>query len=129
MMVAGLIAVGLIAGALASGLGIGGGVIFVPVLVVAVGLDQSVAQGTSLAVIVPTALIGTYVHSRYGRVDWRAALPVAAGGTAGGLIGASTALVLDPVLLRRMFALLLVVLAIRLVVRQLNRKAKATSDT
>lgn len=113
-----LIVVGLLAGALASALGIGGGVVFVPVLVVGLALEQAVAQGTSLAVIVPTAVIGTYGHARYSRVDWRAALPVAAGGIVGAALGAQVALAADPQLLRRLFAGLLVVLAVRLVLRQ-----------
>ncbi len=114
-----LIVVGLMAGALASALGIGGGVVFVPVLVVGLALEQAVAQGTSLAVIVPTAVIGTYGHVRYSRVDWKAALPVAAGGIVGAALGAQVALAADPLLLRRMFAALLAVLAIRLIRRQL----------
>ncbi len=114
-----LIVVGLMTGALASALGIGGGVVFVPVLVVGLALEQAVAQGTSLAVIVPTAVIGTYGHVRYSRVDWKAALPVAAGGIVGAALGAQVALAADPLLLRRMFAALLVVLAIRLIRRQL----------
>ena len=116
----GLIAVGLIAGALASALGIGGGVIFVPYLVVIIGLEQAVAQGTSLAVIAPTAAVGTYTHVRYGRVDWRAAIPVAVGGIAGAVFGAKLALAADPLILRRLFAGLLILLAARLVLGQLR---------
>ncbi|MCP3974999.1 MAG: sulfite exporter TauE/SafE family protein [bacterium] len=121
-----LIIVGLFAGALASSLGIGGGVVFVPVLVVGLALDQAVAQGTSLAVIVPTAVIGTYGHVRYSRVDWSVAMPVAAGGIVGAAIGAQVALAADPLLLRRLFAGLLVVLAARLIRRQ--RAAPASAE-
>lgn len=121
-----LVAVGLIAGALASSLGIGGGVVFVPVLVVFLALEQAVAQGTSLAVIVPTAVIGTYGHVRFSRVDWKAVLPVAAGGVAGAAIGAQMALAANPQLLRRLFAGLLVVLAIRLIMGQQRSVANVT---
>lgn len=121
-----LILAGLIAGALASSLGIGGGVIFVPVLAVALALDQAVAQGTSLAVIVPTAAIGTYGHARFGRVDWRVAAPVAIAGILGAVLGAKAALAADPDLLRRLFAGLLVVLAARLVLVQLRDRRAAT---
>ena len=114
-----LVVVGLVAGALAGSLGIGGGVIFVPVLAVVVGLEQAVAQGTSLAVIAPTAAIATYAHVRYGRVDWRAAIPVGSGSIIGAVIGAQMALAANPLLLRRLFAGLLVVLAVRLVLTQL----------
>lgn len=120
-----LVLTGLVAGALASSLGIGGGVIFVPVLAVVVGLEQAVAQGTSLAVIVPTAVIGTIGHARSRRVDWGAALPVAVGGVVGAIVGAELALAADPQLLRRMFAGLLVVLAVRLVVE--HRRGQPTN--
>ncbi len=125
-----LVVVGLVAGALAGSLGIGGGVIFVPVLAVVVGLEQAVAQGTSLAVIAPTAAIATYAHVRYGRVDWRAAIPVGSGSIIGAVIGAQMALAANPLLLRRLFAGLLVVLAVRLVLTQLlgGRDVTAQSE-
>ena len=122
-----LIGAGLVAGAIASALGVGGGVVFVPVLAVGLALDQATAQGTSLAVIVPTVLIGTYVHARKGRVVWSAVVPVAAGGVLGGLLGARLALATDPQLLRRLFAALLVVLAVRLIVGEL-RAGRPLSD-
>lgn len=125
-----LAAVGLLAGMLAGSLGIGGGVVFVPVLAVVVGLEQAVAQGTSLAVIAPMAAIATYAHVRYGRVDWRAAIPVGFGSIAGAVIGAQLALAANPLLLRRLFAGFLVVLATRLVVTQLRSdgNVKAQSE-
>ena len=110
----GFVALGLGTGILASTLGIGGGIIFVPSLVVFFGFEQHVAQGTSLAVILPTAIVGAYLHARRGRVDWRVAALVAAGGVVGGLAGAAAALALDPDLLRRLFAALLVVIAVRM---------------
>jgi hypothetical protein len=122
-----LVVVGLLSGMLAGSLGIGGGVVFVPVLVVVVGLEQAVAQGTSLAVIAPTAAIATYAHVRYGRVDWQAAIPVGAASIVGAVIGAQLALAANPLLLRRLFASLLVVLASRLVVTQLRSGRTATA--
>ena len=124
-----LIVVGVLAGALASALGIGGGVIFVPVLAVIVGLEQTTAQGTSLAVIVPTAVVGTITHMRRDRVVWPAAAPVALGGIVGGFAGAQGALAADPTLLRRLFAGLLVVLAIRLLAADwLEARRASASD-
>lgn len=124
-----LVAVGLAAGALASALGIGGGVVFVPVLVVGLALEQAVAQGTSLAVIVPTAIIGTYGHARRDRVDWRAAIPVAVGGVVGATVGAQAALAADPQLLRRLFAGMLLLLATRLVWRHRSSQPEITGPT
>jgi hypothetical protein len=113
----GLIVLGLVAGAAAATLGIGGGVIMVPALVVVFGFEQHVAQGTSLAVIFPTAVVATIGHARHGRVVWRTAAPLAIAGVIGALIGARIALSLDADLLRRLFAVLLTVLAIRMAVR------------
>ncbi len=113
--VVGFVVLGLATGLLASTLGVGGGIVFVPSLVVFFGFEQHIAQGTSLAVILPTAIVGAFLHSRRGRVDWRAAMLIATGGIVGGLIGAWGALAMDPDLLRRLFAGMLVVIALRLV--------------
>ena len=111
---AALALVGLVSGIVAATLGVGGGIIFVPSLAVLFGFAQHVAQGTSLAIIVPTAIVGTVVHARRGRVKWPVAIQVAAGGILGGLTGSAAALALDPALLRRLFAALLVFVAIRM---------------
>lgn len=102
---------------LAVMVGIGGGVIFVPSLVVLFGFTQHVAQGTSVSIVVPTAIVGAIIHSRHGRVSWNTAVLVAGGAIAGALIGSHVALSLDGLVLRRLFAALLVVLAVRLVSR------------
>ena len=64
------IALGLAAGVLAGMFGVGGGLLFVPTLI-ALGLNQHEAIGTSLLAIVPTVLVGTWRQSRYGNVRWR----------------------------------------------------------
>jgi uncharacterized membrane protein YfcA len=110
----GFVLLGIATGVVASTMGIGGGIIFVPSLVVFFGFTQHIAQGTSLAIIVPTAVVGTVLHAKRGRVEWRVALLIAVGGVVGGLIGSRAALALDPDLLRRMFAALLVAIAVRM---------------
>jgi uncharacterized membrane protein YfcA len=109
-----LVTVGLFAGVLSATLGVGGGVVFVPALVTLLGLEQQVAQGTSLAVILPTVLIGTTLHARAGRVDWPIGITVGLGGILGGLAGAQVALGLPESLLRRMFAAFLLIMAARM---------------
>jgi uncharacterized protein len=76
--VATAIALGLAAGLLSGLLGVGGGTIFVPALVLAIGLPQVEAQATSLLAIVPVALLGAWRQHGYGNLDLRAGL-VAAG--------------------------------------------------
>ncbi len=104
------IVLGLVAGVLAGMFGIGGGILFVATLV-ALGLDQHEAIGTSLLAIVPTVLVGTWRQSRYGNVCWRAAavLGVAAAVSAQG--GVALAEALPATTLRRLFAGLLVLVA------------------
>ena len=110
------IALGLVAGVLAGMFGVGGGLLFVPTLVV-LGLSPHEAIGTSLLAIIPTVIVGTWSQSRYGNVRWRAAavLGVAAAVTAQG--GVALAEALPATTLRRLFAGLLVLVAAQIVWR------------
>ncbi len=110
-----LLASGMAAGVFAAALGVGGGVIFVPAMVLLLDFDQHLAEGTSLAVIALTATVGTAVHHRQGRVDWPVAGAIAAAAAAGAVAGAWLALRQDPVILRRLFAVLLIAVAIRMI--------------
>lgn len=107
------IALGLVAGVLAGMFGVGGGILFVATLI-ALGLDQHEALGTSLLAIVPTVLVGTWRQSRYGNVRWRAAavLGMAAAISAQG--GVVLAEALPATTLRRLFAGLLVLVAVQI---------------
>lgn len=117
MTALGLIMLGLLAGSLSASLGLGGGIIYVPALVTIFGFSQHVAQGTSLAIIAPTALIAAVTHARAGRVDWRVAGWVAAGALVGALTGSAVALGLDEKVLQRLFAVVLVIVALRMLAR------------
>ena len=117
MTVAALVLVGLLAGALAASLGVGGGIIYVPALVALFAFAQHEAQGTSLAVIVPSMVLAASIHGRAGRVDWRTALILGSGGLIGGWLGARVALSLEAPVLRRLFATFLVLMAVRMVRR------------
>jgi len=81
--------IGVLAGVVAGMLGVGGGILFVPGLVIGVGLSQVDAEATSLLAIVPVALLGAWRQHRYGNVQIRdglvvgaLAIPAAAGGVA-----------------------------------------------
>jgi uncharacterized membrane protein YfcA len=101
---------GLAAGVLAGLFGVGGGILFVPTLV-AVGLGQHDAIGTSLLAILPTAVAGTWRQSRYGNVRWRAAAVLGLAAAAAAQGGALLAESLPEHVLRRLFGGLLVVVA------------------
>ena len=110
------VVLGLAAGMLAGMFGVGGGILFVPTLIV-LGLNEHEAIGTSLLAIVPTVLVGTWRQSRYGNVRWRAAavVGVAAAITAQG--GVVVAEALPATTLRRLFAGLLVLVAAQIALR------------
>lgn len=114
MEVVGLILLGAFAGLLAASLGVGGGIIFVPALVSVFGFAQLDAQGTSLAIIVPTTIIATFRHARSDRVVWRVAAITGGAGIIGALVGSQVAYTIDEELLQRIFAAVLVVLALRM---------------
>ncbi len=112
--VVGLGLAGVATGALSALLGVGGGIVMVPVMVIGFGFGQHLAEGTSLAVIIPTALVGAWRHTRNGYTMWRVGLTVGAGGIIGGLAGGTLAQSLPADLLQAAFAVLLVVAGVRL---------------
>jgi uncharacterized protein len=107
MEVLAAIALGLLAGVLAGFFGVGGGILFVPALVLAFELGQLEAEGTSLAAILPTVVAGAWRQHRYGNVAWRTAALVGAVAILGVELGVRVAEALDEDVLRRLFALLL----------------------
>ena len=117
MTVLALIAVGLAAGVLSAALGVGGGIVYVPALVTLFAFAQHEAQGTSLAVIIPTMVVAAFVHARAGRVDWHTVVPLGITAVIGGFLGAQAALALEAPLLRKLFAGLLVIASIRMLGR------------
>lgn len=85
-LIAGII--GLVSG-VASGLfGVGGGIVMVPAMMFFMSMDIKRAVGTSLAVIIPTALMGSFKHYQQGNLDWRVALSLAPMAILGGYAGA-----------------------------------------
>lgn len=127
--IAALVGVGLAAGVLAGLLGIGGGLVMVPAMVLLLGFDQHLAQGTSLIVVVPAAMSGSWTHYRRGRWSMRDAGALAVGGVVGGALGSLTALALDDEVLRRLFALLLLAIAVRMVLTRPSVRPEAEEGT
>ncbi len=127
MEVVGLVLLGLFAGTLAATLGVGGGIIFVPVLVSIFAFGQLEAQGTSLAIILPTAIIGTLTHARAGRVVWRIAYVMGGLGIIFALGGAQLAQSLDEDVLSKVFAVVLAVLAVRMTRRAWRLRSESVS--
>lgn len=116
-VLAGYVGAGLLMGLLSALVGIGGGVVMVPLLVLGFGFSPHEAQGTSLAVMVPVSLMGAWRHARRGYTDWRAGLVLGAGGVLGAPLGALLAQAVPEVWLQRLFAVLLVYSAVQLVLK------------
>jgi len=119
----GAIAVGLVGGMIAGLLGVGGGVLFVPGLVIFLGLSQHQAEATSLLAIVPVAVAGTYRQDRYGNVRRHDALLLGLLSVAGAAAGVALANALSGAVLRDAFACLMVLVAAQLVHASLQNDA------
>lgn len=121
ILVIGALLIGVAAGVLSGLLGVGGGIVIVPLMALALGQDQHVAQGVSLAVIVPTALVGAVTNWRKGNVDARMAVLFAIGAVVGSVAGATVATQLSGPVLRRLFAVALVLLGYRVLPASLRQ--------
>ncbi len=124
----GAIAIGLAGGVIAGLLGVGGGVLFVPGLVLFLGLNQHHAEATSLLAIVPVAIVGTIRQDRYGNVRRADAVLIGLLSLAGAAAGVALANALSGRVLRDAFAALMVVVAVQLVRRTLRPSIGAPQD-
>jgi len=109
------VAIGFAAGAVAGMLGVGGGILFVPALVLFAGLAQLEAESTSLLAIVPVAAVGAWRQRRYGNVRLRDGVLLGALAVPGAVGGAALANVVPERALELGFAALLVAVAVGLV--------------
>lgn len=101
-MMWGVALVGFCAGII-SGMGIGGGTILIPALLLLIDLSQHQAQGINLLYFIPTALVALFVHRKAGNLSGRVAKPLVLFGLAGAAAGAWLAVSLESALLRRLF--------------------------
>lgn len=119
---------GLVAGLLSGFIGIGGGLAFVPIMTIGFGFPQPLAQGTSLAAIVPTALVGGITHIRKGNVLLEAAIWMGGGGVVGAILGAVLAIQVPGHALARVWGAFLIFSAWRIgwgALRRARRQASA----
>jgi len=108
------LAVGAVAGLLSGLLGIGGGAVMVPAMTLLMGLTQHMAQGTSLLVIIPTAISGSITHFRMGNIRLATAAWLSAGGVVGAVAGAYLALASPDAILRLLFGCYLAFTGLRM---------------
>ncbi len=111
-----LIAIGLLAGILSGFMGVGGGVVMVPLMILLLGYNQHQAQGMSLAVLaVPVTLLAAYTYHNAGSpINWKYALVIAGFFVVGGFIGSKFAVSIPQNILKKSFAVILVIAAVKM---------------
>ena len=113
-----LIIIGLLAGILSGLVGVGGGIIMVPLFVIFLGLTQHNAQGLSLAVMLPPVTflaVYNYHNAGGGSIDWKVAVIVSTLFIIGGFIGSKLAIQLDQRILKKVFGVMMLIVAIKLI--------------
>ena len=106
--------IGLLGGTLGGLFGVGGGIIMVPAMVLLMGVSAKTAIGTSLAVIVPTALVASAKHFQQGNIDWKVAASLAPMAIIGGFLGAYLTTHVPADSLKKMFGVLLVIVGVKM---------------
>lgn len=110
-----LVSIGLIAGVLSGVVGVGGGIFVVPALVFFLGLTQHQASGTSLALLMlPVGFLAVYNYYKTGNVNVTYALVIAIGFIAGAYFGSKLALKMPDDLIRKIFAVFMILVAIKM---------------
>lgn len=110
-----ILLVGLAAGILGGMVGIGGGIIIVPALVYFLGFSQFKAQGTSLAMLMfPVGILGVIQYYKQGYVDFRIVIVLALGFVLGSLLGSRLSLSLPQDLVKKLFAILMILLGVKM---------------
>jgi uncharacterized membrane protein YfcA len=107
---------GLITGVFSGLIGIGGAIIIIPTLVLVFGLSQHMAQGTTLALMVPPiGLLAAWTYYQKGFVDLKIAAFICLGFFVGGLIGAKFAVAIPEPVLRKIFGIVLLITSVRMI--------------
>ncbi|MFZ9295938.1 MAG: sulfite exporter TauE/SafE family protein [Bacteroidia bacterium] len=110
-----LLALGLVAGFLSGLIGIGGGIIIVPVLVYMLHMDQKLAQGTTLFMfMLPIGILGVYNYYKAGQVDFKSALIISITFILGSYLGSKTALTIDTKIVKQIFAVAIILVGIKM---------------
>lgn len=123
-----VVMVGIAAGVLGGLVGVGGGIIIVPALVYFLGFSQKTAQGTSLGLIMlPVGILGVLQYYKQGHVDFRVVGILAVGFLIGSFFGSKIALGLSQETVKKVFAVLMILIAIKMLF--IDKPAKTVSKT
>ena len=120
-----LLMIGIIAGMLGGMVGVGGGIVIVPALIFFLGFSQKMAQGTSLGILLlPVGLLGVLQFYKEGYIDMRVVLIISAGFFAGSYFGSKLALSLSQETVKKIFAILLIIVAVKMLFFENNSPEK-----
>jgi len=110
-----LILIGLFAGAFSGMIGLGGGLVIIPAVIYLLGMNQYMAQGTSLAIMLPPiGLMAAFNYYKAGALNLKYAMIIAVAFFIGGYFGSKWALTIPEAVLRKIFAVALIIVAIRM---------------
>ena len=105
-----------------SGMGIGGGAILIPALILISGIEQKLAQGINLLYFIPTAIFALIIHIKNKTVDIKSALIIGISGVVGAVFGTLLALTLESGFLRKGFGVFLCFIGIREIIKGIKAK-------
>lgn len=111
-----------------SGMGVGGGILLIPILVFLFHRDQHLAQGITLLAYLPTSLVAAITHYLNHNCRLRTAVELAVGGVVGSLAGAALAAATPSRWLQKLFAVFLVVMAVYQLLPSRKKESKKGSD-
>jgi uncharacterized membrane protein YfcA len=127
-----LLFIGFASGALSGLVGVGGGIIIVPALVYFLAFSQKEAQGTSLGILIlPVGILGVLQYYKQGQIDLRVVIIVSIGFLIGNFFGSKLSLSLSDAALKKIFAIILILIAIKILFidsNKANTKRVAVSD-
>ena len=110
-----LVFIGLLAGVLSGFVGVGGGILMIPLLMLFLGFSQFEAQGTALAAMLPPiGILAAMNYFRSGYVKWEYAIVIALTFVIGGYFGSKVSLSLNPITVRKVFGVVMFFAAIKL---------------
>ncbi len=125
-----VILIGIAAGILGGLVGVGGGIIIVPALVYFIGLSQKTAQGTSLGLIMlPVGILGVLQYYKQGHVDYKVVGLLAIGFLVGSYFGSKFALTLSQETVKKIFASLMIIIAVKMLFFDKEKKDTTTVET
>jgi uncharacterized membrane protein YfcA len=124
-----LVSIGLVTGVLAGLLGVGGGIILVPVMVVGFSIPAAVAKGTSLFVVIPTSIMGTWRNRKKGNADLRIAAILGLAGVVSAFVAGKLSIGMSERLSNVLFAALLLAVAARMLWQEFRTRRRGPAQS